>query len=809
MGKKLIVAEKPSVAKDIASALGGFSKNPDGTFESPLAVITSAFGHLVQIGLHDGDDKGWELSALPVIPEKFALQPIEKTKSQLSLISKLSKRADIDTVINACDAGREGELIFRLIYLAIGCKKPMMRMWLQSMTPDAIREAHANMRTGAQMDPLYQSAISRSEADFLVGVNGTRALTKYRELLGKTEGVASAGRVQSPVLALVYDREMAIRNFVPRDFWEVQAVFKAAAGAYDAKWFDPRFINGDDAALKSDRLFDYSRAQAIEEKCRGVAPSSVTEESIPTKSMPPKLYDLTTLQREANTKFGFSAKMTLDLAQALYETHKILTYPRTDSTALPEDYVETAKQTLATYGGSAYAQHAKRVLDNGWVKQEKRVFDNSKITDHFAIIPNGTAPRSLSPDEAKLYDMVVRRFIAVFHPAAEFMKTTRLTIVSGESFKSQGSVMVAEGWMAVYGRELDTEGDKELCRVVPGESVITESVRAVGMKTKEPERYTEATLLGAMANAGRLVEDDEFKEAMQACGLGTPATRAATIEDLLSKGKCYLVREKKFLVPTAKAMEVIELLRSNGVAALTSPELTGEWEYKLDLMAKGKFSRPAFMDEVKAMTRLIVDQIRQKARSVPVANAMVLGVPCPKCKGAVHGTGRFFSCQSCDFKMWQEVAGHQLSKAEAEQLISSGKTDVLQGLVSSKKNKFSARLVFDADFAKVSFEFPEPAAASIAPEARERVGACPLCQANVVVSGEHYDCEKKFERACEFRLWGVTASKRIDAALAEKILTHGRSGLLDGLRSSKGKSFSADLVLNKDGKIEFEFEKRL
>lgn len=819
MGKALIIAEKPSVAKDVAAALGGFRVGADGVLERDNAIITSGIGHLVQIGAPEGTDKGWDLVNLPFMPPEFALQPIERTQSQLRLIGKLLKRTDVDSVINCCDAGREGELIFQLIYDFHRSKKPIRRMWLQSMTSASIKEAYSNTRSGAEMQSLADAARSRTEADWLVGINATRAVTKLRERQGKEEGAASAGRVQTPVLTLMYLRELAIKNFVPRDFWEVHGRFGVAGQSYDGKWFDPRHQKTDDDANKSDRTFDLDKAKAIEAKCQGLDPSSVEEESKPKTSMPPKLFDLTTLQRVANTKFGFSAKATLEIAQALYEKHKVLSYPRTDASALPEDYVETAKERLGSFGGTPYAAHAERVLANNWVKQEKRIFDNSKISDHFAIIPTGQKPSGLTTDEAKIYDLVVKRFIAVFYPAAEYRQTTRITVVADELFKSQGSVLVNEGWLQVYGRDASDESGKSLCPLVEGAQVTTESITSVGMKTTPPDRYTEDTLLGAMENVGRLVDDEELKDILKAHGLGTPATRAAIIEELLSIKRDYVKREKKFLVPTDKGMQIIDLLLKNGVESLTSPVMTGEWEHKLRLIEQGKLSRQVFMTEVRELTTYIVTQIRQKAASMPQvastggrsASGVPISAPCPKCAGSVAGDAFVYRCGSCDFKMWREVAGRKITEAEASVLITEKITPVLKGFKSKTKKPFDAMLVMGDDCA-ITFKFANAIPESSNGAPRECVGTCPKCQSNVVVGGEHYFCEKSFgdTKSCDFRLWGTVAGRKMEIDTVKSLLSTGKTSLLTGFKSSKPphKAFSAFLVLKSDHTTGFEFEKR-
>lgn len=617
MTKTLIIAEKPSVANDIAKTLGGFTKH-DEYFESDEYVLSSAVGHLLEIAVPEEFDvkRGkWSFAHLPMIPPYFALNPIAKTEARLKVLNKLIKRKDVTTLINACDAGREGELIFRLIAQNAKAKQPVKRLWLQSMTPGAIRDGFSHLRSDEEMLPLADAARCRSEADWLIGINGTRAMTAFNSKEGGFY-LTTVGRVQTPTLSIVVEREDKIKKFVPRDFWEVRAEFVCAAGIYEGRWLDTKFKKDEnDPEKRAERLWSKTAADSIATACRG-RQGIVTEESKPTTSMAPGLFDLTSLQREANSRFGFSAKNTLGLAQALYEKHKVLTYPRTDSRHLPEDYMPTVLQALETVKeNSNYHQFAKQIIDKGWVKPNKRIFDNTKISDHFAIIPTTIAPKNLSEPEQKLYDLVTRRFMAVFFPPAEFQVTTRYTEVSGHQFKTEGKVMTNPGWLAIYGKEASTDADKEsngngnLVPVAKGEKVQTESVNANGLVTKPPARFTEATLLSAMEGAGKLIDDDELRDAMAGKGLGTPATRAATIEGLLTER--YLIREGRELIPTAKASQLMTLLKGLGVNELTAPELTGEWEYKLSQMEKGKISREEFMREIAQMTQIIVKRAKE------------------------------------------------------------------------------------------------------------------------------------------------------------------------------------------------------
>src|SRR4051812_27704265 len=477
MGKALIIAEKPSVATDIAKALGGFKKQEE-YYESDNFVLSSAVGHLLTLVVPEGVEPArgkWSFAHLPVIPPHFDLAPIEKSQPRLRVLTKLIKRKDVDALVNACDAGREGELIFRNIVRFTKAKQPIRRLWLQSMTPTAIREGFAKLRADEEMQPLADAALSRSEADWLVGINGTRAMTAFNSKSGgffKT----TVGRVQTPTLAVVVEREQKIRKFVPRDYWEVLGTFKAKAGDYTGKWFDEKFVKPDkdgDVDLKAERFWEAPKAEAIREKCLG-KPGIVTEESKPTTQISPLLYDLTTLQREANSRFGFSASGTLRLAQALYERYKVLTYPRTDARALPEDYQPTVNATLKMLSdATSYGSFADTILKNHWVKPNKRIFNDAKISDHFAIIPTTEPAKNLPEAEQKLYDMVTRRFLAVFYPAAEFLETTRITRVEGEPFKTSGKVLVQPGWLAVYGKEAQGEEAATLAAVQPNEQVQT------------------------------------------------------------------------------------------------------------------------------------------------------------------------------------------------------------------------------------------------------------------------------------------------------------------------------------------------
>ena len=812
MGKTLIIAEKPSVASDISKALGKFQKHED-YFENDQYIVSSAVGHLLTIVPPPGVEaaKGkWTFKCLPVIPDHFDLEPIEKTEPRLRALKKLIKREDVTELVNACDAGREGELIFRNIVRHTKAKQPIKRLWLQSMTPAAIRDGFADLRSDESMQPLSDAATSRSEADWLVGINGTRAMTAFNSKLGgffKT----TVGRVQTPTLAIVVEREAKIRKFVSRDYWEVIGTFDAAAGAYTGRWFDEKFARSEDEQLKAERIWDKATAEALRDKCLG-KPGIVTEESKPTTSMSPLLYDLTSLQRDANSRFGFSAKNTLGLAQALYEKHKVLTYPRTDSRALPEDYIATVKTTLGMLAETNYKPFANQILTSDWVKPNKRIFNNAKISDHFAIIPTSLAPRALSEPEQKLYDLVTKRFLAIFYPAAEFLETSRITRVEGEPFKSAGKVLVNPGWLTVYGKESDSDETPSLAPVKPDEIVKTSAVEAKGNVTKPPARYSEATLLSAMEGAGKLVDDDELREAMSEKGLGTPATRAAIIEGLIYEG--YILRNGRELQAMAKAFSLMELLNGLGIPELTKPELTGDWEFQLKEMQRKKISRTQFMADIAEMTKRIVGRAKQFEHDTIPGDFGTLKEPCPKCGGEIHEKYKQFQCSKCDFAFWKTLCSRMFEPAEVEQLIREKQIGPLQGFRSKQGFPFAAVLKMNAEH-KVEFDFGNGGkdgqnAAPIDLTGKEPLGKCPKCGAQVYDGGMNYVCEKQAgaEKTCDFRTGKIILQQEISTDQVKKLLAEGKTDLLKGFISKKtNRKFEAYLIV-KDGKTAFEFPVR-
>ncbi|MBV7457084.1 DNA topoisomerase III [Acidovorax sp. sif1233] len=844
MTKTLVIAEKPSVAQDIVRALtpvaGKFDKHDDH-FENDRYVVTSAVGHLVEIQAPEEFDvkRGkWSFAHLPVIPPYFDLKPVDKTKTRLNAVVKQAKRKDVTQLINACDAGREGELIFRLIeQYAGGAKplgKPVKRLWLQSMTPQAIRDGFDALRTEQQMAGLASAARSRSEADWLVGINGTRAMTAFNSRDGGFF-LTTVGRVQTPTLSLVVEREEKIRKFVSRDYWEIHATFGAQAGEYPAKWFDPKWKKGEDVEMRADRVWSAAEATAIANAVRGQQ-ATVTEESKPTTQASPLLFDLTSLQREANGKFGFSAKTTLALAQSLYERHKALTYPRTDSRALPEDYLPVARQTfemLADSGMRHLAPHALTALSNNYVRPSKRIFDNSKVSDHFAIIPTLQAPSGLSDAEQKLYDLVVRRFMAVFFPSAEYTVTTRISTVAPHSFKTEGKVLVRPGWLAIYGKEAadEVEGGKDgdkgqnLVPVKPGESVNTLAADPKGLKTKPPARYSEATLLGAMESAGKQIDDDELREAMQEKGLGTPATRAAIIEGLLTEK--YMLREGREIIPTAKAFQLMTLLRGLEVEELCRADLTGEWEFKLSQMEKGQLSRESFMADIAAMTERMVKKAKEYDRDTIPGDYATLESPCPNCGGVVKENYRRFACvgkpgsEGCGFSFGKSPAGRTFETAEANALLRDKKIGPLEGFRSKAGWPFTSEIVIkyddEAHNYKLEFDFGDDKKGEESGELVEfedaALGPCPICGSEVHEHGSNYVCSKAVPTAaqptpsCTFKSGKIILQQPVEREQMHKLLETGKTDLLDKFVSMRTRrAFKAHLAWDKEaGKVNFEF----
>ena len=843
MSKALIIAEKPSVASDLqrvlAKPLGKFEKqgkDRNTYFENDNAVICSAVGHLVQLKMPEGPNGKklpWGIKHLPAIPQKFELQPIEKSESRLKLLMRLLKKKDVSEVINACDAGREGELIFRYVMELAGVDKPIKRMWMQSMTNASILEAFENMRDDEQMMPLADAAMCRSESDWMVGLNGTRALTAFNSRHGGFN-VTSAGRVQTPTLAILAKREIEIREFVPRDYWEVHANFSVAAGDYEARWFVEDFKKDEtDAHSRAERIWNQADADAIEARCRGKN-GIIEETKKPSKESPQMLFDLTSLQREASSRFGFSARNTLSIAQALYERHKLLTYPRTDSRFLPEDYISTIRDNLTDFSKAKSSDNlpsevissAGKVISQDWIKPNKRIFNNAKISDHFAIVPTGKMPTgSLKEQEQKIFDLVTRRLIAIFFPPAEYENTTRITRIAEDAFLTRGKVLVTAGYLEVYGRKPGASAEKdELVAVKDGEEADLDQLEVVKKETRPPARYTEATLLSAMETAGKLVEDSELREAMSERGLGTPATRAATIEGLISSK--YLFRhelQKRDLVVSNKGLALIRLIDHIGIDSLRSPELTGDWEYKLRQIENGELDRQAFMEEIKTLTKDIVTKTEEKMTELENQTFDDLEAECPLCKSPkFKQTDGSYNCKGldCKFKLNKYIASHELTEEQAKALLETKRI----GPFTDFKNRFGQD--FEAELALVEskrtwkVEFTSELDDQREEEVKnltddqllckvEREGADPL---KVYETETGYLCP---EMAADKQKGGTRIAKSIlqndiTPEQANKLFSEGKTEVIEGFISRKTKRpFSAFLLLDpKTGKLSFEFPPR-
>ena len=809
MGKTLIIAEKPSVAADIVKALPGKFSKSKTHFESDEHIVSFAIGHLVSIAYPEEIDpklQKWTLDNLPILPEEFPLAVLPDTKSQFNALSKLIRRKDVDVIVNGCDAGREGELIFKYILKQAANRsvegKQVRRLWLRSMTQDAIREGLGHLRDNSEMLPLEDTALCRSEADWLIGINATRALTCYNSRFGGFRKTP-CGRVQTPTLSLLVKRETERRGFVPVTYWELHARFDCGTISYEGVWIDPDFVKDDEQTHgRRNRIWEEERARSIAELCLG-KPAEVEESSKKSTKGAPPLYDLTLLQREANSRFGFSAKNTLALAQGLYERHKLITYPRTDSRCLPEDYLPTVNEVLNRQRDWQFGRFAAEVLDKKYLKQDKRIFNNKKVSDHFAIIPTSALPKTLSEPELKVYQMIVQRFLAVFFPPAVYHNTRRLSVVAGETFLTEGKILVEPGWKAVYGSLSEEDGDKELQALPPETAVTCAEIEQQEHQTKPPPRFTEATLLSAMENSGKLVEDEELADAMKERGLGTPATRAAIIEKLINEK--YVVREQRDLTPTGKAFELLALLESRHIDVLASPELTGEWEYKLNQILKGTMTRPQFMREIRKMTGNIVEKVKQ-GEEVDLQEAAFSPLD------GVHFYETASAYESADKKLIirKVLGGRVMTEEEIVALIKGQTLGPFSDFRSKKGKPFTASVRITNS--KVEFLFADSTAELDLDEIRrqEPLGLSPIDQTRVFETPAGYLSESALEgdREKGLRISKVILSRRLDPDHIRQLLSEGRTELITGFISKKRKPFDAFLLLDAKGKLTFEFPPR-
>jgi DNA topoisomerase III len=720
MAKTLVIAEKPSVGQDLARVLPGPFEKHSGAgektarwLEGPDHVITWAVGHLVQLAEPDEYDdkfKKWRMADLPIVPREFKLVVRdERSEKQMKVVRDQLRRDDVESVVNACDAGREGELIFTYIYEYVKAKKPVQRLWLNSMTNQAMREAFGQLRDGADLGALRDAAKSRSEADWIVGMNATRAATI--RLRSSFDGAVSLGRVQTPTLAIIARREEEIRAFKPEKYWLVDAAFEADG----ARRYEGRFHEGAQPRLKS-----AADAQAIVEAVRGTRGEITKLEKTKRKERPPLLYDLTSLQREANTRFGFSARRTLAAAQRCYEEHKALTYPRTSSRYLTSDMVPEFKAIAGHVGRRPEYREAAAYVQSLDLLPLGRVVDDAKVGDHHAIIPTNSdhALEKMNDDDRRVYDLVARRFLAVFHPDAEFENTRVETTVASHVFRTRGKVLLVPGWRAAYGElpegersatDEDEGRDQQLPRLERGEAVDTRDAEALEKETKPPRRYSDASLLGAMETAGKLVDDEELREAMKESGIGTPATRAAIIERLIDVG--YVERDARALVATEKGINVVRLLDGH---PLTSPALTGNWEHRLAAIEEGEERREKFMEDIAKFAGETVGVLDTTLKDVRIPRAN-LG-PCPVCGNDIVENRKGYSCWSredpgCGFVIWKSKAGKQLPAAVARELIAKGFTArPVTGFKGRSGRSFRAKLALEQgeEEGRWRVEFDEP-----------------------------------------------------------------------------------------------------
>ncbi|HID70965.1 MAG TPA: DNA topoisomerase III [Desulfobacterales bacterium] len=808
--KTLIIAEKPSVAGDLTKVLPGKFKKTKTHFESDSHIVSYAIGHLVAIQYPEEIDpkyKSWSLSNLPIIPDGFPLKGLQGTKGQLNALQKLIRRKDVTEIINACDAGREGELIFKYIIRYVWNKsvarKSFKRLWLQSMTRDAIKEAFANLRDNEEMHALEDAALCRSESDWLIGLNATRALTGFNSRKGGFF-LTPCGRVQTPTLSLLVKREQFRLAFEPRDYYKLQATFSFADSSYTGKWINPDFRKDpDNEHARNDRIWEEAKASELVAKCTD-KPAIVTETSKKSSQRAPALYDLTSLQREANGRFGFSAKNTLSIAQALYERHKVLTYPRTDSRHLPEDYLANVKKTIKLQQDWQMGVHARTALEKGYVKKEKRIFDNKKISDHHAIIPTNKLPGNLSEAELKIYTMVVQRFLAVFFPPARYLNTKRLSVVSKETFLTEGKIQTDPGWKIIYQGNTNQETDKLLVEIPKGTDVHCKKVAKEKLETKPPPRFNEATLLSAMEHSGKFVDDEELAEAMKERGLGTPATRAAIIEKLLKEK--YIVREGKELTPTGKAFELLSLLEALKIEVLASPQLTGEWEFKLNQILHGKLTRDKFMGEIRELTRHIISQIRNFEQSPTQVEAPF---------SPVDGV-RFFETPTAYISEDEKISlrkilgGRIMSQDEIIRIIRGETLGPFSDFRSKRGKPFTASVRLTKN--KIEFLFAD-SIAELDIEAikkTEPLGLSPVDNTPVFETPAAYMSESKLDGDKEkgLQISKVILARAITGDHIRQLLRDGKTELITKFISRKKRPFDAYLLMNKSGKISFEFPPR-
>ncbi|MCZ6782120.1 MAG: DNA topoisomerase [Proteobacteria bacterium] len=842
MAKALVITEKPSVAQDIATALGGFEEH-DGYFESDELVVTFAVGHLFELMEPEEVDpkyKAWTLEVLPILPADGALRvkPKKGHSERIRTIKRLLFRDDVDRVINACDAGREGELIFREIVQYLESDKPIERLWLQSMTKNAILRGFESLRPGEELEGLAAAAECRALSDWLIGMNATRAITK-RFASRKERTAWSAGRVQTPTLALLVDKEFEVLAHVPRAYWRVEGTFAHAGQTYTGAWFDPDFDAGDDEDAKDDRIFDEERARAIVAAVNGEA-ATASEQRKPSRESAPPLFDLTSLQREANRRFSWSARRTLNAAQRCYERHKALTYPRTSSRCLPSDYRETVAEVLHSYAGAAdhgegfdeYARAAAN-LESAGLQNEPRIFDDGGVSDHFAIIPTGSLPTEpLTGDDKRLFDLVVRRFLGAFHPPAVWERVERVTEAGGQRFRTRARSLQEPGWRAVLAAGADEEAAETLAPLAEasGVAVRTEQALAIAEQTRPAARISEARLLSLMENAGQQIDDEDLAAVLHEKGIGTPATRAEIIENLIRKG--YVLRVGKALRPTVKGIRLIDSLRRINIDRLASPALTGELEQHLLEVERGERTAKEFLDEVKRYAVEVVERAKTFGYEELYADAEDLG-PCPSCGGSVKEMAWFYRCpetgkpreEDCPMRFWKDTSGRYLNSGAVRALLRDGVTPTLDGFTARNGRTYKGHIEIDRESWKlvVRSEGWNEESASDIPEYEvntDPVATCPICcEHDVVESPTEFSCEDRLKekepeegekkpKKCPFVMPRTVCKREITRDELQYYIENKRTELLTDFTSRFGRPFSATLVLKENGRHGFEFPPR-
>ena len=782
---KLIITEKPSVARDIARVLKVTGKK-DGYIEGNGMKITWALGHLIEFMQPDqyGEHyQKWDMGHLPIIPDEFLTKPIDGSKQQYDVVKRLLEDNGIKEVVCATDAGREGELIFRLVYEAAKCQAPIKRLWISSQTDSAIKKGFDELKPGTDYDPLYDSARSRAEADWIVGINATRA---YSIKFSRGRGVMSVGRVQTPVLKMIVDRYREHINFDSKPFYEIFLDVAHGKGDFQLKWF----------TKDTDRFTDEKAAKAITDKVKAVPQAmidSLTQKKIMEKQ--PLLYDLTELQKDANKQFKYSADQTLKLMQDLYEKYKVLSYPRTSSRYLSSDIAPKCPELLKNVSGITEFADAIETINENNFTIAKRMVDDKKVTDHHAIIPTDKKPNvgELPTEHKNIYLMVIRRFIAAFLPECEKSHTEIIATAASETFKATGTIIKVPGWRMLAQSE-DSKKDKEalLPNVEKGDLCDIKKVTQKKGQTKAPALYTEATILAAMETAGKKIDDEELRQAMKDCGLGTPATRAQILEKLINVK--YITREKNKLLPTPKGEYIIDCILSD---ALCSPELTGNWEKKLNDMAQSKGNRGEYMEEIKTFTKEVIKTVAEDNSYTIGADQTIYGA-CPKCeKGKVIETPKAYSCSqwksdNCSFAIWKEMAQKKITETHVKSLLKSGQTKVIKGFKNREGKPFDAALKL-AD-GKVGFDFQ-----------KETLGSCPLCEkGQVTETAKAFSCDQWRESGCKFVIWKTIASRTITKDEAKTIIEKKELDGLEGFKSRAGDSFSASLMLTDDGRVQFK-----